>query len=95
MVPPNPGNPGPDRNEAEFERRLADAFRTGLDLPSGIDVTTLAFGQHRNWDSLGHMSLIVALEQEFGIRLVDDGVLDIDTYATAASAVRSELHRSA
>jgi len=86
MMPPHLQHEGD-----AFDRRLTTAFRTGLDLPPDTDVPGLRFGEHRNWDSLGHMSLIVALEEEFGVELVDDGALDIDSYAAAATVVRSQL----
>ncbi len=30
-----------------------------------------------NWDSLRHMSLVLAIEEEFGIELTDDQVVEI------------------
>lgn len=30
-----------------------------------------------NWDSLNHMNLIVALEEEFGIRFSDDEIIKL------------------
>lgn len=33
-----------------------------------------------NWDSLRHMNLILALEQEFDVELTDDQVVEILTY---------------
>lgn len=73
-----------------FDGRLTKAFLAGLDLPADTDVTVLRFEEHRNWDSLGHMSLIVSLEAEFGVQLADE-VLDIDSFVAAAAAMRSML----
>lgn len=33
-----------------------------------------------NWDSLRHMSLVLALEEEFGVELTDDQVVEIISY---------------
>jgi acyl carrier protein len=33
-----------------------------------------------NWDSLRHMSLVLALEQEFNIEFTDDQVVEILSY---------------
>jgi acyl carrier protein len=76
---------GPD-----FDQLLSEAFTVGLDLPAGTDVTVLVFGEHRHWDSLGHMSLVIALEQTFGISLGGEDVLEIDSYASAAAVLRSK-----
>ncbi|MBE3014108.1 acyl carrier protein [Microbispora sp. NEAU-D428] len=73
-----------------FEQMLSEAFTAGLDLPAETDVTTLVFGQHRHWDSLGHMSLVITLEQTFGVSLEEKDVLEIDSYASAAAVLRSK-----
>lgn len=33
-----------------------------------------------NWDSIRHMSLVVALEEEFGVQLTDDQIADMESY---------------
>ena len=33
-----------------------------------------------NWDSLRHMNLVLALEEEFGVELTDDQVVEIISY---------------
>ncbi|MGH3696129.1 MAG: acyl carrier protein [Pseudonocardiaceae bacterium] len=74
---------------SDFDRLLAEAFRTALDLPPETDVTTLVFEEHVHWDSLGHISLVVALEQKFGVSLSEDDVFEIDSYAAAAALLKS------
>jgi acyl carrier protein len=34
----------------------------------------------KNWDSLRHMNLVLALEQEFDVEFTDDQVVEILTY---------------
>lgn len=58
-------------------------------MPAEAEVTALAFGQHRNWDSLGHISLIATLEEKFGVSLTETEVLAIDSYASAAAVLKS------
>jgi acyl carrier protein len=77
-------------DELDFHRKLTQAFNAGLDLPAGTELESLAFGQHRNWDSLGHMSLIATLEEAFGVSLSEAEVLGIDSYASAAEVLRSK-----
>ncbi|WP_084597719.1 acyl carrier protein [Micromonospora chokoriensis] len=72
-------------NEEKLHPLLEEAFRAGLDLPDDTTVKSLSYGGHRNWDSLGHMSLIVAIEQAFDVELDEDEVLRIDSYAAAAA----------
>lgn len=67
--------------------KLEEAFRRGLDLPPGTDLTSLRYEDHAHWDSLGHLSLVVALEKAFGIEFDDEEVLALDSYDTAAELV--------
>ncbi len=78
------------RGPLSFDEMLAESFRVGLDLPADTDVTTLAFEQHPHWDSLGHMSLVVALEETFGLSLDEEDVLAIQSYASAAAVLKSK-----
>jgi acyl carrier protein len=41
-----------------------------------------------NWDSLRHMNLVLALEQEFGVELTDDQVVEILTYSLIKLVLR-------
>lgn len=43
-----------------------------------------------SWDSLGHLNLVIALEEEFGIRLSSDNVLAM----RSVSSIRRILHQS-
>lgn len=76
-------------DQSSFYNKLSEAFSVGLDLPSGTDMTMLSFGQHKKWDSLGHMSLVTTLEETFGVSLTETEVLAIDSYTSAAEILRS------
>ena len=43
-------------------------------------VKNLKYQTHPNWDSLGHMSLVAALESEFSISMDMDDVIDLDSF---------------
>lgn len=44
-----------------------------------------------NWDSLNHMNLVVALEQEFQIRFEDDEIIKIVSFNEVANNVAAKL----
>lgn len=44
-----------------------------------------------NWDSLKHMNLIAALEEEFRITLSDDEILDMLNYKFILKIVKEKL----
>ena len=43
------------------------------------------------WDSLGHMKIIVALEEEFSIRFEDTQIGDMTSVSKIITAVKSKL----
>ena len=64
-------------------QRLREAFRTSLDLPSDADVDNLHYQDHDKWDSLAHMSLIAAIEDEFSVMIDTDDVINMSSFDEA------------
>ena len=69
-------------------QRLEGAFRQGLALPAKWDVTNANSGSLRQWDSVAHLQLVVAIEDEFGIRLSPADVIELKSYAAAVAILR-------
>lgn len=40
----------------------------------------LVYQQIQNWDSVGHMGLVAALEDEFDIMMDTDDIIDLSSY---------------
>ena len=51
-------------------------------------LSTLEYQSIENWDSVGHMSLIVTLEEAFGIMFEMDDILDFSSYSKGISILR-------
>ena len=77
----------PDPTEALAEARLRNAFWRGLGLQPGTDLGELALGEHDRWDSLGHMALIAAIEEAFGVMLPEDAVFALTDFRAARAIV--------
>ncbi len=45
-----------------------------------------------NWDSLRHMNLIVALEEEFGIQFTDDEMTDLLNFKLISAIITEKLN---
>tara|TARA_B100000579_G_C22656012_1_gene768569 strand:- start:411 stop:647 length:237 start_codon:yes stop_codon:yes gene_type:complete len=56
------------------------AFIEGLDINPDINVVGLKFNEIEEWDSIGHMSLMSALEDAFDISLETDDIVDFSSY---------------
>lgn len=54
---------------AQMTEKLQEIFRAVFELPEGADVTRLRQMNTQKWDSLAHVSLVAAIESEFGVSL--------------------------
>jgi acyl carrier protein len=73
--------------EADRLRRIV-AEVLGCDASALADDLKLATTD--TWDSLNHLRIVTAAEEEFGIRLSMEEIQSIDTIATLASIVRAK-----
>jgi acyl carrier protein len=64
--------------------RLRDIFRAVFALSRDIDVTNLDQTNSPRWDSLDHVSLVTAIESEFGISLDASDQLRMTSYLATA-----------
>ena len=76
---------------AERERQLEAIFREVFSLPADADVRRVRQLNHEAWDSLGHVTLMAALESEFGVALDTNEMLTL----TSFEAVRLFLESKA
>jgi len=52
-----------------------------LQLDPQAVTPTLAFGDVPEWDSIGHMALIAALEEKYGIEVTADTISELTSIA--------------
>jgi acyl carrier protein len=69
--------------------RLRVVFVDALELPEGVDVESLKYRDIGQWDSLGHMTLVAAIEDEFGVQLETDQVIDLSSFKVGLDMLRS------
>lgn len=62
--------------ENKVKQIMGQVFRVD---PAGIDDKTVQTGIG-TWDSLAHMNLIVALEEEFGVQFQDSEIVQMTSY---------------
>jgi len=68
--------------------RLRPIIAKVLKLPVGDIGSGTSRGTTAQWDSLSHMNLMLALEEEFGVEFSDGEIADIASYAALAEALR-------
>ncbi|GAA1029892.1 MULTISPECIES: acyl carrier protein [Amycolatopsis] len=74
--------------------KLKEVFIDALQLDDGVDVENLKYRDIEAWDSVGHMALIAAIEDEFEIEFDTDQVIDMSSFKVAVDMVK-ELQEKA
>jgi acyl carrier protein len=66
-------------NEINLSQRVQTLLAEAIQVPPDLVTPELAFGDLPQWDSLGHMEVMLRLEESFGI------AIDADTIARLIS----------
>lgn len=74
---------------------VSDRIKSVMSVVFEIDAKSIQDdavpGGIEQWDSIRHMNLIVALEEEFDIRFTDDEITDLLSYKLIESIVSQKL----
>lgn len=68
---------------SENEKKLREAFASGLSLPEADINEDLQYATSQGWDSIAHMALIASLDSTFDIMIDTDDVIDLSSYPKA------------
>ena len=63
--------------------KLKSAFREALPLPDDVNYDRVAYGQTNGWDSIAHMKLIAAIENQFDLMLTTDELISLSSFSKA------------
>jgi acyl carrier protein len=74
-----------------MKKRVKAVFMECLGIPSDIVIDELEYASIPQWDSVAHMSLIIALEDEFDIMIETDDVIDMSSFKMAVEIVNKYL----
>lgn len=69
-------------------KKLTDVFRETFSLSPKVDVAALSYRSIREWDSVGHIQLVAAIESAFDVMLESDDILDMSSLAKAVEILR-------
>jgi acyl carrier protein len=68
--------------------RLRATFVESLQLDADVDVENLKYRDIEEWDSVGHMALVAAIEDEFDVQFDTDQVIDMSSFKVAVDMLR-------
>ena len=72
-----------------LRERLRAVFVQELDLGDDVDVENLKYRDIEQWDSVGHMALVAAIEDEFDVMLDTDQVIDMSSFEVALAMLEA------
>ena len=70
--------------------RVAQAIARALRIPHTTVPSVMRMGGTPGWDSLGHMTVVLEIEREFGIRVPTAVISDLVDIESIVRAVRPE-----
>jgi len=60
--------------------KYSQIFKTALNIGDDKLKENLKYNEIEEWDSIGHMTLVAALEEEYKISLETDDVIDFSSF---------------
>jgi acyl carrier protein len=73
------------------EDRLKDVIASVLDIAASSITHDTSMDTVDAWDSIKHMSLVLAIEEEFGISIPDEDAADITSYPLIRLVLAEQL----
>ncbi|MCI8765275.1 MAG: acyl carrier protein [Lachnospiraceae bacterium] len=70
-------------SQEKYKRIFMETFGIGEEKLKGLQYQDI-----EEWDSVGHMTLIAALEDEFEIMMDTDDIIDLSSYETGIEILK-------
>jgi acyl carrier protein len=70
-----------------MKQSIAEVFAKSLGIPLEQVTDDLSYSDAVEWDSVAHMALIAAIEEEFDIMIDAEDVIDMSSFAMAKQIV--------
>ena len=75
-----------------MEEKIFDAFREAMDNED-LDINPSdKFREYEEWDSLAYLSMIAALDEEFGVEIENEEFEKLETVNDLIGKVGSRVH---
>lgn len=74
-----------------LQDKLRSVFIDSLGLDTDADVENLKYRDIDEWDSVGHMALVSAIEDEFDVQFDTDQVIDMSSFKVALDMLRGMI----
>ena len=68
--------------------KYSKIFKTALNISDDKLSENLEYNEIEEWDSIGHMTLIAALEEEFKISIETDDIIEFSSFKKGMSILK-------
>ena len=68
--------------------KYSEIFKTALNIGDDKLNENIKYNEIEEWDSIGHMTLVAALEEEYKITLETDDIIDFSSFKKGFVASR-------
>jgi len=75
----------------QMEDKIKDAFREAMDNDDLEIELTDTFRDYDDWDSLAYLSMIAALDEEFGVEIENEEFEQLETVQDLLDAVKGKV----
>ena len=79
---------------AELTEKVQTVLVEALQVSPDLVTPDLAFGDLPQWDSMGHMEVMMYLEQYFGIEINNDTIANLTSVAAIRQYIAVEYNRT-
>lgn len=80
---------------ADLENRLVNCFATVFPELNRREIPSVSAGSIASWDSLAGITLISVIEEEFGVTILPDDVLDLISFELILDYLRKSSAEAA
>ena len=75
----------------ETENRIINIMSAVFEIPADEINEESSPDTIKSWDSLKHINLVVALEEEFGVQFSDNEIIDLSNYPLIVSTLKGKI----
>jgi len=77
--------------ENQIKERIKEVISAVFNVPVNIIDDRASPDTIESWDSLNHMNLVAALEEEFDVRLSDQEILEMQNFMLIISILKEHI----
>lgn len=74
-----------------MQEKLKNIFSLSLNIKADEVTDSLKYAAIPQWDSIAHMALVAAIEEEFDIMMDAEDVIDMNSFSKAKEIIKKYL----